>query len=136
MDNFFLYKHIYFSSFNYQFNSSNHSSRKMLFRLMLHPLFITTTIFAILLNTGTCTPHNFSAIFIFGDSLVDVGNNNYITTLSKANYKPVGIDFGKPTGRFTNGRTVIDIIGNPLLFSIVGYGITKCLHILSLNVIN
>lgn len=55
---------------------------------------------------------NFSAVFIFGDSLADVGNNNYIRTLSKADYEPVGIDFGKPTGRFTNGRTVDDILGN------------------------
>ncbi|KAK2990226.1 hypothetical protein RJ640_014678 [Escallonia rubra] len=45
------------------------------------------------------------AAFIFGDSLVDAGNNNYISTLSRANYLPNGIDFGKATGRFTNGRT-------------------------------
>ncbi|XP_074281532.1 GDSL esterase/lipase At4g16230-like isoform X1 [Silene latifolia] len=51
------------------------------------------------------------ASFVFGDSLVDVGNNNYIVTLSKANYPPNGIDFGVPTGRFTNGRTIADIIG-------------------------
>ncbi|KAK6913680.1 GDSL lipase/esterase [Dillenia turbinata] len=37
--------------------------------------------------------------FVFGDSLVDVGNNNYITSLSKADYVPNGIDFGKPTGQ-------------------------------------
>ncbi|XP_076882117.1 GDSL esterase/lipase At4g16230-like [Bidens hawaiensis] len=88
----------------------------MLFRLMLLCWFTTTTIFITLVNVGTCKPHNFSSIFIFGDSLVDVGNNNYITTLSKANYKPIGIDFGKPTGRFTNGRTVVDIIGKSLGF--------------------
>ena len=51
------------------------------------------------------------ANFVFGDSLVDVGNNNYIASLSKANYVPFGIDFGRPTGRFTNGRTIVDIIG-------------------------
>lgn len=53
--------------------------------------------------------------FIFGDSLVDVGNNNYIFTLSKADSSPYGIDFGpsngQPTGRFTNGRTISDIVG-------------------------
>ncbi|KAI3506020.1 hypothetical protein L1887_28373 [Cichorium endivia] len=47
-----------------------------------------------------------SANFVFGDSLVEVGNNNYITSLSKANYIPNGIDFGMPIGRFTNGRTI------------------------------
>lgn len=57
------------------------------------------------------------ALFIFGDSLVDAGNNNYLPTLSKANIKPNGIDFkasgGNPTGRFTNGRTISDIVGKP-----------------------
>lgn len=55
------------------------------------------------------------ASFIFGDSLVDAGNNNYLSTLSKANIRPNGIDFkpsgGNPTGRFTNGRTIGDIVG-------------------------
>ena len=55
------------------------------------------------------------ANFVFGDSLVDVGNNNYIVSLSKANYAPNGIDFGQPTGRYTNGRTIIDIIGKFLI---------------------
>jgi len=43
------------------------------------------------------------ASFIFGDSLVDAGNNNYLQTLSRANIVPNGIDFqasgGSPTGR-------------------------------------
>ncbi|MCL7032065.1 hypothetical protein MKW94_021934 [Papaver nudicaule] len=59
----------------------------------------------------------FSANFIFGDSLVDVGNNNYIATIAKANYLPNGLDFPprlNPTGRFSNGRTVVDIIGQEL----------------------
>uniref|UniRef100_A0A803KTE4 GDSL esterase/lipase n=1 Tax=Chenopodium quinoa TaxID=63459 RepID=A0A803KTE4_CHEQI len=51
------------------------------------------------------------ANFVFGDSDVDVGNNNYIVSLLKANSMPNGIDYEGPTGRFTNGRTVIDIIG-------------------------
>ncbi|CAL2273645.1 unnamed protein product [Prunus armeniaca] len=58
------------------------------------------------------------ASFIFGDSLVDSGNNNYLPTLSKANIVPNGIDFkasgGKPTGRYTNGRTIGDIVGEEL----------------------
>ncbi|CAI9752820.1 unnamed protein product [Fraxinus pennsylvanica] len=59
-----------------------------------------------------------AASFIFGDSLVDAGNNNYLQTLSKANIPPNGIDFkasgGNPTGRFTNGRTIGDIVGEGL----------------------
>jgi hypothetical protein len=51
--------------------------------------------------------------FIFGDSLVDNGNNNAILTLARANYRPYGIDFPQgPTGRFTNGRTYVDALGN------------------------
>ncbi|KAI3943317.1 hypothetical protein MKW92_009027 [Papaver armeniacum] len=56
--------------------------------------------------------------FIFGDSLVDAGNNNYLSSLSKADIKPNGIDFklsnGNPTGRYTNGRTIADIVGEEL----------------------
>lgn len=53
------------------------------------------------------------AIFSFGDSLVDAGNNNYINTLAKANSLPNGLDFpgSYATGRFTNGRTTVDITG-------------------------
>jgi len=50
--------------------------------------------------------------FIFGDSLVDNGNNNDILTLARANYQPYGVDFPQgPTGRFSNGRTVVDVLG-------------------------
>ncbi|EYU29672.1 hypothetical protein MIMGU_mgv1a0116502mg, partial [Erythranthe guttata] len=54
------------------------------------------------------------ANFVFGDSLVDAGNNNYIVSLSKADFAPNGIDFGQPTGRYTNGRTIVDIIGQEI----------------------
>ncbi|XP_061356388.1 GDSL esterase/lipase At1g29670-like [Gastrolobium bilobum] len=50
-------------------------------------------------------------LFIFGDSLSDSGNNNKLSTDAKVNYLPYGIDFPDgPTGRFTNGRTSVDII--------------------------
>ncbi|KAL4352497.1 hypothetical protein GQ457_06G036850 [Hibiscus cannabinus] len=53
--------------------------------------------------------------FIFGDSLSDVGNNNRLNmSLAQASLPYYGIDFGNglPNGRFTNGRTVADIIGD------------------------
>ncbi|KAF2318026.1 hypothetical protein GH714_041353 [Hevea brasiliensis] len=53
--------------------------------------------------------------FIFGDSLSDVGNNKYLSrSLAQASLPWYGIDFGNglPNGRFTNGRTVADIIGD------------------------
>lgn len=50
--------------------------------------------------------------FIFGDSMVDSGNNNLLHTKAKVNYKPYGIDYPNgPTGRFCNGRTTVDIMG-------------------------
>ncbi|KAK6928036.1 GDSL lipase/esterase [Dillenia turbinata] len=59
------------------------------------------------------------AMFIFGDSLIDNGNNNFLATTARANYYPYGIDFGRPTGRFCNGRTVVDFgaqyLGLPLI---------------------
>ncbi|GAV89065.1 Lipase_GDSL domain-containing protein, partial [Cephalotus follicularis] len=55
--------------------------------------------------------------FIFGDSLADNGNNNKLKTLAEVNYPPYGIDFPDgPTGRFTNGRTAVDIIAQLLGF--------------------
>ncbi|KAJ9542075.1 hypothetical protein OSB04_028581 [Centaurea solstitialis] len=57
-----------------------------------------------------------SALLAFGDSFVDQGNNNYIKTLGKANFPPYGKDFegGKPTGRFSNGKTMADILAEAL----------------------
>uniref|UniRef100_A0A7N0T4C4 Uncharacterized protein n=1 Tax=Kalanchoe fedtschenkoi TaxID=63787 RepID=A0A7N0T4C4_KALFE len=55
--------------------------------------------------------------FIFGDSLVDNGNNNAIASLARANYFPYGIDFQYgPTGRFSNGLTTVDVISRLLGF--------------------
>jgi phospholipase/lecithinase/hemolysin len=52
------------------------------------------------------------ALFVFGDSLIDSGNNNNLASLAKANYFPYGIDFdGGPTGRFSNGYTIVDELG-------------------------
>jgi hypothetical protein len=53
------------------------------------------------------------AIITFGDSAVDVGNNDYLYTIFKANYPPYGRDFvnHRPTGRFCNGKLATDITG-------------------------
>ena len=59
------------------------------------------------------------AMFIFGDSLIDNGNNNNLPSFAKANYFPYGIDFeGGPTGRFSNGYTMVDEIGGTLSLSL------------------
>ncbi|KAG2587622.1 GDSL esterase/lipase At1g33811-like [Panicum virgatum] len=54
-------------------------------------------------------------MYVFGDSLVDNGNNNGILSLARANYRPYGIDFREgPPGRFTNGRTMVDFLSDML----------------------
>ncbi|KAG5052804.1 hypothetical protein JHK87_005002 [Glycine soja] len=60
---------------------------------------------------------NFSSILVFGDSSADSGNNNYIMgSLAKANHLPYGKDFPGhvPTGRFSNGKLVIDFLASIL----------------------
>lgn len=58
-------------------------------------------------------PHQ-ASLFVFGDSVFDPGNNNYINTTPgfQANYFPYGESFFQyPTGRFSNGRLIPDFIG-------------------------
>ncbi|XP_020235295.1 GDSL esterase/lipase At2g04570 [Cajanus cajan] len=52
------------------------------------------------------------AVIVFGDSSVDAGNNNFIPTIARSNFRPYGRDFegGKATGRFCNGRIPTDFI--------------------------
>ncbi|KAK7295049.1 hypothetical protein RJT34_17952 [Clitoria ternatea] len=55
--------------------------------------------------------HSVPGLYVFGDSSVDAGNNNYLNTNAKANMFPYGIDFNNhSTGRFSNGKTFADII--------------------------
>ncbi|XP_051199668.1 GDSL esterase/lipase At1g29670 [Lolium perenne] len=58
------------------------------------------------------------AMFVFGSSLVDNGNNNFLngSRAVRADYLPYGVDFPLgPTGRFSNGRNTIDALGELLL---------------------
>lgn len=52
------------------------------------------------------------AFYVFGDSLVDNGNNNFLVTPARADSPPYGIDYPThmPTGRFSNGLNIPDII--------------------------
>ncbi|GKV27992.1 hypothetical protein SLEP1_g37096 [Rubroshorea leprosula] len=72
---------------------------------------VVVTLLGILVSDSHCKVVQ----FIFGDSLSDVGNNRYLSrSLAQANLPYYGIDFGNglPNGRFTNGRTVADIMGD------------------------
>jgi hypothetical protein len=52
------------------------------------------------------------AFFVFGDSLVDNGNNNYLATTARADAPPYGVDYPtrRATGRFSNGLNIPDLI--------------------------
>ncbi|CAK7326588.1 unnamed protein product [Dovyalis caffra] len=56
------------------------------------------------------------AFFVFGDSLVDSGNNNYLATTARADAPPYGIDYPtrRPTGRFSNGLNIPDLISEQI----------------------
>lgn len=54
------------------------------------------------------------AVISFGDSTIDVGNNNYLPgAVFKADYAPYGVNFVRHqhTGRFSDGKIVTDITG-------------------------
>ncbi|XP_057975463.1 GDSL esterase/lipase EXL3-like [Malania oleifera] len=72
-------------------------------------LFCTSTEQAVLKLPSNVT---IPAVFAFGDSILDAGNNDYITTLVKCNFPPYGRDFfgGRASGRFSNGKVPSDIM--------------------------
>lgn len=74
---------------------------------------ILASIFALVFATASDAQAIVPALITFGDSALDVGNNNYLPTFYKANYPPYGRDFTnhQPTGRFSNGKLVTDITG-------------------------
>ncbi|QCD88082.1 zeta-carotene desaturase [Vigna unguiculata] len=73
---------------------------------------------ALLLNVTNAQPL-VPAFFIFGDSVVDVGNNNHKFSVVKANFPPYGRDFENhyPTGRFCNGKLATDFTADLLGFT-------------------
>ncbi|CAO2814028.1 unnamed protein product [Amaranthus hypochondriacus] len=57
-------------------------------------------------------PSPVSAMFGFGDIMIETGNNNFLNSIAKSNFWPYGCDFNRgPTGRFTNGKTIVDFLG-------------------------
>lgn len=80
--------------------------RQRLLMLSLHLCLLAT-------NSAAAAGSKVPAIFVFGDSIFDAGNNHYNPNCSvQADFPPYGSTFfRRPTGRFTNGRTVADFIG-------------------------
>ncbi|KAL6997536.1 hypothetical protein U1Q18_007662, partial [Sarracenia purpurea var. burkii] len=67
-----------------------------------------------LLSSNGALGSQFRAMYVFGDSLVDEGNNNFLNSIAKSNYYPYGIDVGGPSGRFSNGKIFVDYLGDKL----------------------
>lgn len=86
---------------------------------MLPIIFLYVFLISSNLMCGKCSsspPPLVPALYVFGDSLLDNGNNNLLPTLAKANYFPYGLNFpgGFPTGRFTNGKNLADFVADHL----------------------
>ncbi|RLN11303.1 hypothetical protein C2845_PM09G23980 [Panicum miliaceum] len=66
----------------------------------------------------TCTA---PALYVFGDSTLDVGNNNHLpgAGVPRADMPYYGVDFpggARPTGRWSNGYNVADLIAKAMGF--------------------
>ena len=87
--------------------------------LMAHPALLLVLLLLIsspAISSSKRILPKFSAIFYFGDSVLDTGNNIRLPTVALANHVPYGRDFPgkKPTGRFSNGRLVPDLLNQRL----------------------
>nr|DAD36935.1 TPA_asm: hypothetical protein HUJ06_007576 [Nelumbo nucifera] len=81
------------------------------------PLLVASLVVGLAVTLCTLAPQaEARAFFVFGDSLVDNGNNNYLATTARADSYPYGIDYPthRPTGRFSNGLNIPDIISEAM----------------------
>ncbi|KAE9608068.1 putative triacylglycerol lipase [Lupinus albus] len=71
----------------------------------------------------TSASYNVTALYAFGDSTVDAGNNNHFNTPLRSDHLPYGRDLPQhdPTGRFSNGKLSTDYLANIL-------GLKELLH--------
>ncbi|CAN4093273.1 unnamed protein product [Withania somnifera] len=86
---------------------------------MVSPSFAITLAICLVMVTATFITYSEGApraFFVFGDSLVDNGNNNYLATTARADSPPYGVDYPthQPTGRFSNGLNIPDLISEQL----------------------
>ena len=98
----------YYSSFSSSFCSIMTVRLQLCLSISLLLMVATST------ESGMLPPNvTVPALFGFGDSIIDPGNNNHLNTLIKCNFPPYGKDFmgGIPTGRFSNGKIPTDLLG-------------------------
>ncbi|KAJ6852109.1 GDSL esterase/lipase EXL3-like isoform X2 [Iris pallida] len=79
-------------------------------------VFLAVVAFPWAAHGGKTTAPKVPALVVFGDSIMDPGNNNAIKTIVKCNFPPYGNNFygRKPTGRFCNGKIPTDLIASRL----------------------
>lgn len=75
-------------------------------------IFFFAVLFLNSLAFSSARPLNVTALFAFGDSTLDPGNNNYLGTAFRSDHAPYGESFPNhaPTGRFSDGRLVTDFM--------------------------
>ena len=66
-------------------------------------------------QSARADPACYTRVFSFGDSLADTGNYRYVYP-NKTHTAVLRLPYGetyfkKPTGRFSNGRIIIDFVG-------------------------
>jgi hypothetical protein len=79
-------------------------------------LLVVTMASVVQLAPAVRRPTTAPALYVFGDSILDVGNNNHLpgAGVPRANTPYYGVDFpggARPTGRWSNGYSVADLIG-------------------------
>ncbi|KAI3410890.1 Acyl carrier protein [Psidium guajava] len=101
-------------------------------KIILHSLLLTVTSFVFFstafVSGETARPCPIDTIYQFGDSTCDAGNLIRLvdpnSTGSEAGRLPYGETLGKPTGRFSDGRLIVDYfamaLGLPLLNPYLG----------------
>ncbi|KAK7245270.1 hypothetical protein RIF29_40109 [Crotalaria pallida] len=89
------------------------ASTRVLLLLFLVVAVVVVIVLSVPNRAEEAAPRTF---FVFGDSLVDSGNNNYLVTTARADSFPYGIDFPThhPTGRFSNGYNLADLISQKI----------------------
>jgi len=76
-------------------------------------LFVLQILQALTQALNNTAPKTTPAFIVFGDSIVDPGNNNVLVTMGRCNFPPYGKDFAghEATGRFSNGKIPSDFLG-------------------------
>lgn len=85
-------------------------------RIVFAATFILSVIVSLARPLAAAGGLNITAVFAFGDSTLDTGNNNHLHTLFRADHVPYGRDLPnhRPSGRFSDGRLITDFLVSDL----------------------